>query len=198
MGAMVGAIGVPSTFRALEARRAQEGQTRYLPQMAKAPDFVREHADTIAGIQKSTEESLGPHQRSIESLSNFLGRPRTLYFAVAFLICWLLGNRLSPKPWDPPPYPLLQFLVSSCAFFLTIVVLTAQNRQLQTNQKHAQLQLHYNMLEDQKISKIIELAEELRRDLPSVRNRHDPEAKAMQEPADANQVLTALEESLEE
>jgi len=31
MGAMVGAIGVPSTFRALEAGRAQEGQTRYLP-----------------------------------------------------------------------------------------------------------------------------------------------------------------------
>ncbi len=166
--------------------------------MAQTPDLVREHADKIAGLHKLEEERAGPHQRSIESLSTFLGRPRTFYFALALLLGWLLGNRFAPQPWDPPPYPLLQFLFSTTALFLTIVVLTAQNRQLQGTHRNAHLQLHLNMLQDQKISKLIALVEELRRDLPSVRNRPDIEARAMEQPADATEVMVALEKSLEE
>jgi len=53
-------------------------------------------------------------------------------------------------------------------------VLTAQNRQNVENERRAHLELQVNLLAEQKVTKIIALLEELRRDLPIVRDRRDP------------------------
>ncbi|HEV2363373.1 MAG TPA: hypothetical protein VGS12_04155 [Caulobacteraceae bacterium] len=47
---------------------------------------------------------------------------------------------------------------------------------------------------EQKIAKVIELLEELRRDLPSVRDRSDANAEALSKPADPDAVLEVLKE----
>jgi uncharacterized membrane protein len=49
------------------------------------------------------------------------------------------------------------------------------------------------LLTEQKVTKLIHLLEELRRDLPMVENRHDSEAVALQQRTDPAQVLSALE-----
>ena len=54
--------------------------------------------------------------------------------------------------------------------------------------------LQVNLLTEQKVTKLIHLLEELRRDLPIVRDRHDPQATAMQEGADTDEVVSALRE----
>ena len=56
------------------------------------------------------------------------------------------------------------------------------------------LELQVNLLTEQKTTKIIRLLEELRHDLPMVKDRHDPEAAALQKPMDADGVLAALEQ----
>jgi len=53
--------------------------------------------------------------------------------------------------------------------------------------------LQVNLLTEQKVTKLIHLLEELRRDLPMVKDRHDPEAAALQQRTDTEQVLVALE-----
>ncbi len=58
--------------------------------------------------------------------------------------------------------------------------------------------LQMNLLSEQKIAKLIDLIEELRRDLPNVRERHDPEAEVLKQAADPHLVVSALEERLEE
>jgi len=52
-------------------------------------------------------------------------------------------------------------------------------------------------LTEQKAAKLIDLLEELRRDLPNVRNRHDPEAAALQQSMNPDLVLAALDERSE-
>jgi uncharacterized membrane protein len=47
-------------------------------------------------------------------------------------------------------------------------------------------------LTEQKVTKLIHLLEELRRDLPMVKDRHDPEAASLQQRTDTAQVLSAL------
>lgn len=59
---------------------------------------------------------------------------------------------------------------------------------------HAHLDLQVNMLTEQKVSKLIELIEELRRDLPMVKDRRNETAEALQEPADAHEMLQTLHE----
>ncbi|MBI5442314.1 MAG: hypothetical protein HY900_14015 [Deltaproteobacteria bacterium] len=47
---------------------------------------------------------------------------------------------------------------------------------------------------EQKTAKLIDLMEELRRDLPDVINRHDPDAAVLQQSMNPDQVLAALDE----
>ena len=49
-----------------------------------------------------------------------------------------------------------------------------------------------NLLAEHKVAKLIALVEELRRDLPMVRDRIDREADAMQEAVDPNAMIEAL------
>ncbi|HEY3784125.1 MAG TPA: hypothetical protein VGL55_02465 [Steroidobacteraceae bacterium] len=50
------------------------------------------------------------------------------------------------------------------------------------------------MLTEQKVTKVIYLLEELRRDLPMVKDRHDPQAATVQEGANTAQMASALHE----
>ena len=44
------------------------------------------------------------------------------------------------------------------------------------------------------MTKLIHLMEELRRDLPSVKNRYDAEAEAMKQPTDPHRILADTDE----
>ena len=172
------------------------------PNADSLTDQVSRHAETIAAIHARSESQVGVHQRTIETVTANLGRPLFLNLVLAALALWLLVNRFPHifglTPFDPPPYPLLSGVVSTGGLLLAIIILITQNRQARQAERRAQLDLQVNLLAEQKIAKLIALVEELRRDLPSVKNRHDPEAEAMSEAADPHAVLDALEEKLDE
>ena len=166
------------------------------------PEHVSQHVDTIAALHAHAESRVNFHQRAVEKVTAFLGRPLFLNLTLAFVACWVLVNvfslRFGITRFDAPPFYWLQGLVTLGALLLTIVILITQNRQARLAERRAQLDLQVNLLAEQKIAKLIALVEELRRDMPSVRNRHDPEAEAMQQAADPHAVLEALEEKMEE
>jgi uncharacterized membrane protein len=86
--------------------------------------------------------------------------------------------------------------VSLSALVTTIVVLITQKRQGKMAERRGQLNLQMSLLVEQKVTKVIGLLEELRRDLPSVQDREDLEAEAMTEATDPDALLTALEVTL--
>jgi uncharacterized membrane protein len=59
--------------------------------------------------------------------------------------------------------------------------------------QHTHLDLQVSLLTDKKTSKIISLLEELRRDLPQVADKADPEAEQLDKPADPQAELGAIE-----
>ncbi len=76
----------------------------------------------------------------------------------------------------------------------SLVVLVGQNREAQLEAQRARLHLQVSMLAEQKITKLIALVEELRRDSPSVFNRHDHEAERMQRATDPQAFLGVLKD----
>lgn len=164
------------------------------------PDPVGHTIETIALLHARAEQKVHPHQRAIEAVTGLLGRPAFLHAVLLLVVFWVLVNvfahRLGWKQLDPPPFYWLQGTVGLGALLMTIVVLTTQNRQGQLAERRAQLDLQINLLTEQKVAKLIQLVEELRRDLPTVRNRQDLEAEVMTEATDPHAVLTALEVSL--
>jgi len=117
-----------------------------------------------------------------------------------WLLSWIAFNLVAVRVGferapDPPPFNGLQGIVSILALLVTTMVLTTQNRQAKQAERRAELDLQVNLRAEQKVTKVIALLEELRRDLPVVPNRDDPVALAMTEAVDPHAVVSALEET---
>jgi uncharacterized membrane protein len=159
-------------------------------------DHISENVESIRELHRRESETLTLSQRRLERISRFVGRPLYLVGIVTFAVLWVVLNLGAPllhlTPWDPPPFAWLDGLLTFIALITTTVVLIAQNRQERLEQQRAHLDLQVNLLTEQKVTKLIHLLEELRRDLPMVRDRHDPQAVAMQEGADTDHLVSEL------
>ena len=166
-----------------------------------AQDELSEHVahtvQTVASLRSRAQGRVSRQQRAVEVFTAALGRPRTLSAILALVVAWVGLNLTLPRPPDPPPFFWLQGAVGLAAMLTATLILITQNRQTQEAEERSQLDLQVNLVAEQKIAKVIELLEELRRDLPTVRDRVDPKAEAMTRSVDAGAVLAALEQTLE-
>lgn len=168
---------------------------------APLPDPIGRNIDAVVALQTKAHRDLPRHQRAVESITAFFSRPVFLYAILLVAALWILPNvlprRLGIRPFDPPPFYALQGAVSFSALLISTGVLIKQARQEQLAEQRAQLSLQVNLLSEQKIAKLIDLIEELRRDLPGVKDRLDSEAETLKQPADPHLVVEMLEEKLE-
>jgi len=86
--------------------------------------------------------------------------------------------------------------VGVVSLVITTMILITQRRWLRRTERRSQLDLHMNLLAEEKVAKLIALLEELRRDLPNVKDRYDPQAAAMARGTDAREVMHELEKTL--
>ena len=170
------------------------------PQEAARVAQVTEHAETIAAIRARADHEMSSPQRFVEAFTANIGRPISIAILVVLVASWIAGNAYQKHVGgyvvDPPPFYWLQGLTTLYAALISTFVLATQNREKRHAEQRAYLELQINLLAEQKTAKVIELLEELRRDLPTVRNRVDHQANAMQLPVDAKQVMSALEETM--
>jgi uncharacterized membrane protein len=166
-----------------------------------APDPITQNVESILEFYTREEQKISRSQRAVEVISGFVGRPVFLACILAFVVLWVLDNVLPTEwgavPFDEAPFFWLQGVVSVFALLTTTVVLIRQNRMSKLEQQRAHLDLQLNLLTEQKTTKLIDLIEELRRDLPMVKDRHDPEATAFQQPTDPQHVLETIDEMQE-
>jgi len=165
--------------------------------LAAMPDHVDHKIQTIAELFARTERRVGRHQLAIERMTDAVGRPMTAYMLALVVVGWILANTLAPRfgvrAVDPPPFAWLQVAACIAALLMTVTILTTQNRVARLAQQRAQLDLQVNLIAEEKIAKLIALIEELRRDLPSVKDRRDTLAEAMTEAVNLDAVAGKLE-----
>jgi uncharacterized membrane protein len=163
----------------------------------KLPQSVSDNIGAIAEFYERHEQRMSPAQAAIEKLSLILGSPAYVVGNVMFVVCWIVANLVAPelgyKQVDEPPFFWLQGLVGLNAFIISTTVLIRQNRMSKLAEHNAHLDLQVNLLTEEKTSKIIALLEELRHDMPNVRDKIDPEAEELSQPADTRTVLSAIE-----
>lgn len=171
------------------------------PASARAPEELSEHVahtvHTVTGLRVRAQQRASRHQRAVEVFTATLGRPRTLYAILLIVVAWAGLNLSLAHPLDPPPFFWLQGAVGLSAMLTATLILITQNRQTQEAEQRSQLDLQVNLVAEQKITKVIALIEELRRDLPTVRDRVDLKANAMTQSMDAIAVIAALEETID-
>jgi uncharacterized membrane protein len=168
------------------------------PDRAAGPlsDHINQNIADIVELQQRDIESTSLAQRRLERVSRLVARPTYILVLLALVSGWMAFNvleqRLARHAIDPPPFVWLQGLLTLVALLTATVVLIAQRRQTKVSEERAHLALQINLVTEQKVTKLIHLIEELRRDLPMVRNREDPHAAALEQRTDAAQVVSAL------
>ena len=164
-------------------------------------DQISQNIEAVLDFYTREEQKITRSQRILERISHFIGQPVFLGFILLFVALWMLANavlRLSGMPeFDPAPYFWLQGIVGLGALLTATAVLTKQNRLAKLEEQRAHLDLKVTLLTEQKAAKLIDLLEELRRDLPNVKDRHDSDAAALQKSMNPDLVLAALDEHRE-
>jgi uncharacterized membrane protein len=163
----------------------------------------RQIGQNIAAVHEfySREElKRSASQRHAESIDAFVGRPAFLVAILLFVALWI-GVNLALPAWgvaafDEPPFFWLQGGTGLAALLTATVVLIKQNRVAKLGDQRAHLDLKVSLLIEQKAAKLIDLMEELRRDLPNVMDRRDPGAAVMQRAMRPEEVLAALDEEV--
>ena len=157
---------------------------------------VSDNIDAVADFYAREEQKRSRPRNFIESASELVGRPVYLGCIVAFVALWTLANvfadRFGWAAFDPPPFAWLQGIIGLFGLIVGTAVLIRQSRLGEVSEQHAHLDLQVNLITEQKATKIIQLLEELRRDLPSVADRHDAQSEELQKPTDPHAVLDAI------
>ena len=163
----------------------------------KLPSSVNKNLGAIAEFYARNEEKMSPAQAAVERISLFLGSPGYVVGNVVLVVCWIAWNLVAPKvgfrQLDEPPFFWLQGLVGLNAFIISTTVLIRQNRISKLAQHNAHLDLQVSLLAEEKNSKIIQMLEELRRDLPNIPNKPDSQTDELSHPADTRAVLSVIE-----
>ena len=173
------------------------------PELRDAPPRfdINQHNQNIEAILEfytREEQKISRSQRILERVSKFIGQPVFLASILLFVALWMIANnalrQFGAAEFDPAPFLWLQGIVGLGALLTATVVLTRQNRLATLEEQRAHLDMKVTLMTEQKAAKIIDMLEELRCDIPNVRNRRDPAADALRQSMSPEQVLGALDE----
>lgn len=165
------------------------------------PQHLVNNIEAIIALHAQYEESVPGHQRILEKISAAFGKPWFLYAEILFFTTWGICSHLANigvLAWEFPRFDLHEQGIDVASLLISTGVLIYQARQEEMGTKNSHLMLQLNLLTEQKVAKLIALVEELRSDLPNVKDRHDPEAEVMQQRTDPQVVLDILQENLKQ
>jgi len=156
-------------------------------------------ANATARLRAQHYEETSLSQRAADRITSLVSRPGLAALLTVAILLWTAGNVVAGMAGtiavDPPPFVGLQCGMSAAALYVAVLILTTQRRQDQLASHREQLALELAILNEQKVSKVIELLEELRRDSPTMFDRTDHEAANMSTPSDPHSVLAAIKSS---
>jgi uncharacterized membrane protein len=162
------------------------------------PDAVR----VLAEIRAEGIRDAPTSQAGIERLTRLIGRPWLAYAVAIFLAAWIgsdiLYAHIKGHPFDPARFPWLQFVVSLSSLIIAVLILITENHQGMIAERRAQVTLQIALVSEQKIAKVIELLEHLRRDDPHVPDRHDEQATRMAEATNLRVALNDMDQAQED
>ncbi len=162
---------------------------------------IEQAVRVLAEIRAEDIREAPTSQVGIERFIHFIGRPWLAYALAAFLIVWigsdLVSARLGGPAFDPTRFPWLQLIVTLFSTVMTILILITENHQGLIAERRAQVTLQIALVSEQKIAKVIELLERLRRDDPHVPDHHDEVATRMAEATDLRVALSDMDQAQE-
>lgn len=162
--------------------------------MTQTPDDPQETlAQVVADFHLDHANRASPVQRTIDRMTNAIGRPPMVVAVIALFGLWA-GADFLRADGGAPDFDVIDLCGTLTALGVSLLILGTQRREDQLAERRAKLMLELALLTDKKNAKIIALLEEIRRDAPYLASRDDPESDLMQTPADPLAMLEKIEQ----
>ena len=162
------------------------------------PTHVEEAIQAMAAMHDAHHAEASGLDRLVDRITATVARSSFLIYVALAIVLWIGANSVmretGARAADAWPFSFLSLLGSSTALFISILILASQRRADRLANLREQMTLEMVLLTTQKVSKLIDLMEELRRDSPDVKDRVDLEAVEMADMPDHDAVLTAIQE----
>jgi uncharacterized membrane protein len=188
----------PDTSLGIAARQEQ----RNIPIESEAlPEHIIKNVETIDKYHTQSHQDITADRRILNKIAGIFSRPQFLYFQVGFFALWIGCTQLAERNIIAKNFPQFELGLHGLevvSLLITTEVLIAQAHQEKVAEERSHLMLQLNLVTEQKIAKSIALLEELRIDLPNVKNRHDLEAQVMQQASDPQVILEAIQQISEQ
>ena len=166
-------------------------------------EIVRKNVAAIVEMQRKQAAGRTLQDRLAAAMTDFSGSMAFVYIHAVWFGLWVLLNiGILRVPYltqfDPFPFGLLTLVVSLEAIFLSTFVLIAQNNLSALSERRAELDLHVNLLAEQKTAKVLELLDHMARQLDTMHGQFnytpDAETEALKLSPEPDEVLTVMEE----
>lgn len=187
-------------FQQEDLMETEESPDLLIKSIEILPDQIVKNVETIALHQDQHQQNSTIEGRFLNRVTAIFRRPQFLYFQIIFFLVWGGCSHLARQDVLPKNFPLFDVRdqgLEVAALLISTGVLIYQTRQEELSEERSHLMLQLNLLTEQKITKLISLVEELRTDLPNVKNRDDVEAEAMKQTTDPQVILDALQQKLD-
>lgn len=184
----------------MQIKLANFFQNNSSPESKNNPETGTGHAGAkIAhSIQAQLDEQRSLNEKIADGLVRWFGSFEFAIGNFVFFFFWILINSgliTTVKPFDPFPFIFLTMVVSLEAIFLSIFVLTSQNRESRISDLREEIDIQINMIAEQEITKAIHLISYLMKHL-NVPYERDPELKRMMKPLDMEEIRRELQQQL--
>lgn len=164
--------------------------------LEQLPQQVIRNVETIDKHQDRHHQNTKTDRRVLNKIASVFGRPQFLYFQIVFFAVWIGCSSLAERNIIAKNFPLFDLHLHGleiASLLISTEVLIDQTHQEKLSKEQSHLMLQLNLLTEQKIAKLISLVEELRTDLPNVKNRDDLEAEIMKQSIDPQAILEVIQ-----
>lgn len=164
----------------------------------QVPEQVIRNVETIDQHQDRHQQNTKADRRILNKIASVFGRPQFLYFQIIFFTVWIGCSNLAERNIIAKNFPLFDLHLHGleiASLLISTEVLIDQTHQEKLSKEQSHLMLQLNLLTEQKIAKLISLVEELRTDLPNVKDRTDLEAEIMQQAIDPQAILEVIQQN---
>jgi uncharacterized membrane protein len=128
---------------------------------AGATDAIVRNVRAVAELARQSALHRSAVERFSDRVTYLAGTTWSLLWHGAFFAGWIAVNLLVTTPFDPFPFARLTTLVSLEAIFLTLFVLSSQNRLTADTDHRAQIELQVNLLAEQEMTLVLRMLRDL-------------------------------------
>jgi len=141
-------------------RERAAGGAAALPER-EGHDRILENIRAVAQLEAAAVGRRAAFGRLTDRVTHAAGTPWVTALHLGWFVLWVAFNTLSARRFDPFPFSLLTSIVSLEVIFLTLFILSSQNRMTDEADKRAHLDLQVNILAEQEMTLVLRLLRDL-------------------------------------